>query len=219
LSDLGDIVIKERPLIIREAIVGGRKLTKALYRQLPETENILFRDVDHIVAWINYHWTDCGSHSSSYSSIHHTHKHVLCDKAGSPIRGAAFMPISARASVEIGCHDDNGGNELTALVVRLRLENKEIGAGYGGRYTLNRGSQAIIFQAHGKVQEALSAGYYLQSAKDEPPKALVALALPAVPEDELTAKVDEAIAEELEYRVQLAEVWRLVTEETPQVFI
>ena len=29
MSDLGDIEIREKPLIIREAIVGGKKLTKA----------------------------------------------------------------------------------------------------------------------------------------------------------------------------------------------
>ena len=78
MPDLGDITIIEKPLIIREAKVGGRKLTKALYLQLPSEEDYpTCREGVRIVAWLESHWKDCDDEQINWSECGRTHRHVL----------------------------------------------------------------------------------------------------------------------------------------------
>ena len=67
MSDLGDITIIEKPLIIREAKIGGRKLNKALYLQLPSEESYpTCREGVRIVAWLESHWKDCADEQANW---------------------------------------------------------------------------------------------------------------------------------------------------------
>ena len=42
MSDLGEIELRERPMMIHEVVAGGRRLTRALYMQMPEIGYIPF---------------------------------------------------------------------------------------------------------------------------------------------------------------------------------
>lgn len=220
MADLGDIEIRPRPLIIREAIVGGRKLTKALYLQLPDlTCYPGSEDGTRIVAWVELHWKDC-SYTEWSDGLGYDHRHVLAAKGDAPCRGVVHSP--AGGPIEIVNHE--AAKAFAALLARKKIEgqaqkitNTKNGA---WRISAQRNGQPILLEFYnGTPYEPLTYSSYLNISRGEPDKGLVVLAQLGVDQEALLAAVDKEIAQELEWRKLVKDTWRLVTEETPQVFL
>ena len=170
-----------------------------------------------IVAWVNHHWRECGAGRWDWSSLGYEHRHILVEEGGVVKQGTVWRGSSASAPIEISFGDLRGGKEVAALMARRRLEGMEPSYYYSGGMAMldiNYQGHKIKFGFGGKANVLTS-----HVTEGDPPKDLVALALPAVGVDELVAKIDEVIASELEWRYNLAQLWGLVTEETPQVYL
>ena len=94
MPDLGELEILERPLIIHEAKAGGRKLTKSLFRQLPDwqdiKEQLILPDCPaDVVAWVEYHWRDCDDAKYNFYASG-DHRHILLSDSGAPYRGTVW---------------------------------------------------------------------------------------------------------------------------------
>ena len=215
MSDLGDIILVNRPLIIREAKLGGRKLTKALFMQLPILEDCLpLKGEDtEIVAWVNYHWADCDDERLNYSDedLSHQHRHLLVRFRDTAMRCTVWSP---RYGKTIQLHSDNS-RVAQALVLRQILDGrlKE----YRVEREMRLSHEGYIFNYYltPAVYDNLQNLGYRPEGKEQ----LVTYTLIDDSwEDLLGVLTKERIATET-FRSDLAEQWRLVTEETPQVFL
>jgi hypothetical protein len=215
MSDLGDIIIKERPLIIREAIVGGRKLTKALFMQLPELTHVLVETNISIVAWVNHHWKRCDWGLANWLDASYDHRHAICSDNGSPKRGIVAKPVSDTSPIEIWHTISPGGDELAAIFARWVLNGKPASQHSRYYHDITHRGRKLRFHWDSKLSNILKPSY----GQDGPSKALVATARPELEGDELLIGIDQGVQAALEWRAKLEELWLLVTEETPQVFI
>ena len=224
MSDLGDLIIKERPLIIREAIAGGRRLTKALFMQLPQEDHLITEvsEDTQIRAWVNLHWKGCDADFGEGSgSFLYEHRHIIYTDQGRPMRGEAWKPYSPDSSIYV---ETRGGvHALAALLARAKLK----GAKVDGRYLIRDGYGTYTVKTKFD-QQPLTLELFNPLASDlqtymgdgeEPPKPLVVLAAAHIPREDLIAAVQTEIDSERTFREDLAAIWKLVTEETPQVFL
>ena len=105
--DLGDLDIFEEPLVIHGIKAGGRRLTKALFMQLPDSVALsgnYIRSPEQpgsARAWVNIHWKDCHfnpwdlAYGSSIFVLGGAHRHVVCtDSTGRVFRGEVYETIS-----------------------------------------------------------------------------------------------------------------------------
>jgi|TARA_Y100000310_G_scaffold144758_1_gene144015 hypothetical protein len=224
-DDLGEWAIKERPVIIREAIVGGRRLTKALFFQIPEID-YLPADPDDatIVAQVNIHWRDCGLGYQNFWSVTPDHRHVLVQEKGVLKRGDVFKGWGDATRILICPSDVPGGQELVALLARRRLAGqamkvRHVGYGNAEIDCEHMGRKLRLETTFGRNPELTSYLSAAQIASGEHPRGLVAATLPAVPEADLIVALEKAIQSEIEWRETLKQLWQLVTEETPQVYL
>lgn len=216
MSDLGDLVIKSRPLIIHEAIVGGRRLNKVLFMQMPELDYIPFgENGERILAWVEYHWKYCGEGCADYTSLYSGHRHVLVD-TGRPSRATVWRPMPSMAPVGFGDLVSSAREAILAHLARWRLEQKNVNP---PKFPLQLSHR----------EHRIDLGYLTETSYDvlhsyitnweEPPKALIALSKPALATDDLVRQIDAGMEREIAWREKCAALWRLVTEETPQVFL
>lgn len=217
MSDLGEIAIKQRPLIINEAIIGGRKVTKAVYMQLPELDEYPMPENDvQIVAWLNIHWKECGGQDWG-SIISHEHRHIIGSKDNKPIRGTVFKPIPVDRIIMLN-PGHRGGKELAALLARRKIEGADLSATYLShqhhRFTVRHKNHSIRFEVYDNYS-GLADTYSTEATRTH----LVQLSLPQVKEEDLVGAVDLAVNDEIGWRNSLAQVWQQVIEETPQVLI
>lgn len=224
MSDLGLVELVERPLIIREARAGGRKVTKAIYMQLPRIDGIPFPDDSmRIVAWVNHHWEGCAYHRGRYRSLLDNHRHLIIDHQGVPKRGTTWEGYPTTETIAIYDDDIPGGKELTAIFARQKLAGSDSSKSrptYAMRteVQLTHNGHRLSFRISTEHAQTLFR-FYTKFPSQEPDHNLVALCLPAMDHATLQAEVDKAIALELAWRVVVAELWKLVTTETPQVFL
>ena len=230
MSDLGDITIIEKPLIIREAKVGGRKLTKALYLQLPSEEYYpTCREGVRMVAWLESHWKDCADEQANWSECGHTHRHVLLGEGDKPLRGTVFKPFTQSAAIEL---DGDGAKAFRAIVARQVMQGakhkaKETFSGYGdfsfGMSHDYRGEKVRVYETFIDDEHPARLSYLdiakLAANPPDLPATLVKASQPAVEYEALVSAVEEQIQQTQEWRQTLQDIWDLANEETPQVFI
>jgi hypothetical protein len=228
MPDLGDITIIEKPLIIREAKVGGRKLTKALYLQLPSEEYYpTCREGVRIVAWLESHWKDCDMEQVDWSECLRTHRHVLLGEGDKPLRGTVFRPFTPSAPIEL---DGDGAKAFRAVVARQVMK----GAKHEAKRTFDgdlrfemqhdyRGEKVRIYETFIDDEHPARLSYLaiakLAANPPDPPATLVKASQPAVEYEALVSAIEKQIQQTKEWRQTLQDVWNLVNEETPQVFI
>jgi len=230
MSDLGDIAIIEKPLIIREAKVGGRKLTKALYLQLPNEEYYpTCREGVRIVAWLESHWKDCDMEQVNWSECFSTHRHVLLGEGDKPLRGTVFKPFTPSAAIEL---DGDGAKAFRAIVARQVMQGakhkaQETFSGYGDlRFEMQhdyRGEKVRIYETFNDYEHPARLSYLdiakLAANPPDPPATLVKASQPAVEYEALVSAVEKQIQWAKEWRQTVQDIWNLANEETPQVFI
>ena len=230
MSDLGDITIIEKPLIIREAKIGGRKLTKALYLQLPNEEYYpTCREGVRIVAWLESHWKDCDDEQINWSECGRTHRHVLLGEGDKPLRGTVFRPFTPSAAIEL---DGDGAKAFRAVVARqvingAKYKAQETFSGYGDfRFEMQHdylGEKVRIYETFDDSDHPARLSYLaiakLSANPPDLPASLVKASQPAVEYEALVRTVEEQIQQTKEWRQTLQDIWNLVNEETPQVFI
>jgi len=230
MSDLGDITIVEKPLIIREAKIGGRKLNKALYLQLPEEEWYpTQREGVRIVAWLESHWKDCDMDQVNWSECGRTHRHVLLGEGDKPLRGTVFKPFTQSAPIEL---EGLGATAFRAIVARQVMQGtkhkaKETFSGYGDfRFEMRhdyRGEKVRVYETFTDYEHPARLSYLdiakLAANPPDLPATLVKASQPAVEYEALISTVEEQIQKTKEWRQTLQDIWDLTNEETPQVFI
>jgi len=229
MPDLGELEILERPLIIHEAKVGGRKLTKSLFRQLPDWQDIKERLIlpdcpADVVAWVEYHWRDCDDAKYNFYASG-DHRHILLSDSGAPYRGTVWDGPTTKGIIPLSVGDTTGsepvGRNMAALLARQRLKGKI--------FSLNifRGNEEIIvthkeqdirFRCGGETGGVLFSAMEVHQDSHDATK-LREIAQLLVEESDLVASLDQFVTEEVTYRSEVEEVWRLVTTETPQVFV
>ena len=227
MSDLGNITIIEKPLIIREAKVGGRKLTKALYLQLPSEESYpTCREGVRMVAWLESHWKNCVDEQTSWNECGHIHRHVLLGEGDKPLRGTVFKPFTQSADIELY---GDGAKALRAIVARQMMQGAKHKANrtygdfsFGMRHDY-RGEKVRVYERFIDDEHPARLSY-LDTAKlsanpPDLPASLVKASQPAVEYEALVRTVEEQIQQTKEWRQTLQDIWNLVNEETPQVFI
>ena len=113
--DLGDLDIFAEPLVIHGIKAGGRRLTRALFMQLPDSGSLsgnCLRSPEQpgsVRAWVNIHWKDCRfnvwelNHGSSIFPLNCVHRHVVCtDSTGRVFRGEVYETVSPDTEPVIG---------------------------------------------------------------------------------------------------------------------
>jgi len=230
MSDLGDITIVEKPLVIREAKIGGRKLTKALYLQLPNEEYYpTCREGVRIVAWLESHWKDCDMEEVNWSECGRTHRHVLLGEGDKPLRGTVFKPFTQSAPIEL---NGDGAKAFRAIVARQVIQGakhkaKQTFSGYGDfKFEMQhdyRGEKVRIYETFNDYEHPARLSYSaiakLAANPPDPSATLVKASQPAVEYEALVSAVEKQIQWTKEWRQTLQDIWNLTTEETPQVFI
>jgi hypothetical protein len=209
-NDLGSIILRERPLIIREAIVGGRRLTKSLYSQLPILETLLpVEEVEtRIVAWLNIHWKDCTSHLYDYmvdGDVGTDHRHVLLASKDAPMQGTIWSP--GRGPIHI--YEKESRTALLALMARRRLKGHEVKIQNSSIKVDHRGHR-LVFHLVEDERRALN---WVNQPQ------LFDLSVPLAEESELIAEVEKEIHTTEEFRASIAAQWQLVKTETPQIVL
>lgn len=96
--DLGDLDIFEERLVIHGVKVGGRRLTKALFMQLPMQET---NEPGSVRAWINFHWNRCAATTRAGNPMNHRH-FIWSDANGRVFRSEAYEP---KPKTEISLHE------------------------------------------------------------------------------------------------------------------
>ena len=227
MSDLGNITIIEKPLIIREAKVGGRKLTKALYLQLPNEEDYpTCREGVRIVAWLESHWKDCDMEEVNWTECYRIHRHVLLGEGDKPLRGTVFKPFTQSAPIEL---DGDGAKAFRAIVARQVMQGAKHKAKrtYGdfsfGMSHDYRGEKVRVYERFIDDEHPARLSYLdiakLAANPPDLPATLVKASQPAVEYEALVRTVEEEIQQTQEWRQTLHDIWNLTNEETPQVFI
>ena len=227
MPDLGELEILERPLIIHEAKAGGRKLTKSLFRQLPDWQDIKQRLIlpdcpADVVAWVEYHWQDCDS-AKLFFYASGDHRHILLSDSGSPYRGTVWHGPTTKERFPLSLEDKTGdgpvGRNMAALLARQRLKGKIFRGGRLDEYiTVTHKEQRIRFHCVGETGQVLFSAREVHQDSHDATK-LREIAQLLVEESDLVASLDQFVTEEVTYRSEVEEVWRLVTTETPQVFV
>ena len=105
--DLGDLDIFEEPLVIHGIKAGGRRLTKALFMQLPDSGSLSGsyqrspEQPGSVRAWVNIHWKGCNfnpwdlAYGSSIFEERGAHRHIVCTNSmGSVFRGTVYKTRS-----------------------------------------------------------------------------------------------------------------------------
>ena len=151
MPDLGELEILERPLIIHEAKAGGRKLTKSLFRQLPDWQDIkeqliLPDSPADVVAWVEYHWQDCDDAKYIFYASG-DHRHILLSDSGAPYRGTVWYGPRTKGIFRLSLGDITGsgpvGRNMAALLARQRLKGKIFRG--SGEITVTHKEQHIRF--------------------------------------------------------------------------
>jgi len=225
--DLGNLEIVERPLVIHEAKAGGRRLTKTLFRQLPnwmQTHNsLILTDCSaDIVAWVSYHWKDCDWMPGRYVHlVYGAHKHILLNENGKPYRGTIWREPKPNNTIDINFWDETGvGDATAALLSRRKIEGKEVKAEKWKIFHVNHKGRQIRFQSDEELSNDLNAD--ITSKYDygtDRRERLVKVSQIQEEREVLIAKVDEYIATVDSFRTDVKQTWDLVTMETPQVFL
>jgi len=233
--DLGNLEIIEKPLFIHEAKAGGRRLTKTLFRQLPDwTEthhSLILPDCPaDIVAWVNHHWKECDSRSGYYDAASGDHIHVILSENNKPYRGTVWNGPQQRNGINIQSWDSNAGEAIAAMLARKKINGEEIKSGkrnYDYLFNINHRGRHIIFDCDTEIKEDLKfdikidhgGGNWLSRKAQETRGRLVNIAQLQKTEETLKTQIDEYITAEDSYRTDVKQVWELVTMETPQVFL
>jgi len=224
MPDLGELEILERPLIIHEAKAGGRKLTKSLFRQLPDWQDIKERLIlpdcpADVVAWVEYHWQDCDDAKYIFYASG-DHRHILLSDSGAPYRGTVWYGPRAKGIFRLSLGDITGsgpvGRNMAALLARQRLKGKIFRG--SGEITVTHKEQHIRFHCGGETGQVLFSAMEVHQDSHDATK-LREIAQLLVEESDLVASLDQFVTEEVTFRSKVEEVWRLVTTETPQVFV
>lgn len=214
MGDLGDLEIVRKPLIISEAKVGGRKLTKSLWAQMPEYDKgdqyplpengVSFR------AWVNHHWKEC--EYSEFVGIGHEHRHVLVEYQGNVCKSTVWSPVRPGHTVEVNYHSP-AWYALVALTARKMLAGEKVAVTTD--WTIN-GQRVGALATYGQTVKEIPTYY----SGDETGKAeLARVAQFDKSHDEIIDAVQADIDQEREWREKVAGVWDLVTTETPQVYL
>jgi len=231
MPDLGELEILERPLIIHEAKVGGRKLTKSLIRQLPDWQDIKERLIlpdcpADVVAWVEYHWQDCDDAKYNFNTSG-DHRHILLSDSGTPYRGTVWSGPTTKGLFHLTLRDITGservGDNMAALLARQRLKGKifEI---FNRRnqvfeeITVTHKEQDIQFRCGGEIGRVLFSPMEVDQDSHDATE-LREIAQLLVEESDLVASLDQFVTAEVTFRSGVEEVWRLATTETPQVFV
>ena len=234
--DLGNLEIIEKPLFIHEAKAGGRRLTKTLFRQLPdwtETHNrlILPDCTADIVAWVNHHWKECDSNKYSYEDAAiGKHIHVLLSEDNKPYRGTVWRGPAQRNGIDIKSWDSNAGEAIAAILARKKINGEELKTNtysYQNLFNINHKKRQISFECDNKVSEDLRSDLksdhggsdWLSKKAQETRGRLVKVAQLQETDETLRTQIDEYITAEDNYRTDVKQIWQLVTMETPQVFL
>ena len=236
MPDLGELEIVEQSLVIHEAKAGGRRLTKALFQQLPDWTDIhaslILSDCPaDIVAWVSYHWKGCDGDKESYQ-VSGEHIHILLSENNKPYRGTVWAGPHQRNDIDINSWDGQAGEAIAAILARKKINGEEIKSGrhnydYSFSYSINHRGRHIRFDCDIEISEDLrfdlksnhGGDDWLSQKAQETRGRLVKVAQLQETDETLKAKIDEYITAEDSYRADVEQVWRLVTMETPQVFI
>jgi hypothetical protein len=229
MPDLGELEILERPLIIHEAKAGGRKLTKSLFRQLPDWQDIKERLIlpdcpADVVAWVEYHWRDCDDAKYNFYASG-DHRHILLSDSGTPYRGTVWDGPTTKGIIPLSLGDITGsdpvGDNMAALLARQRLKGKIFSLNIfrgNGEIIVTHKERDIRFRCGGETGQVLFSAMEVHQDSHDATK-LREIAQLLVEESDLVASLDQFVTEEVTYRSEVEEVWRLVTTETPQVFV
>jgi hypothetical protein len=235
--DLGNLEIIEKPLLIHEAKAGGRRLTKTLFRQLPdwtETHNSLILPdcTADIVAWVNHHWKECDSRRGYYDAASGDHIHILLSENSKPYRGTVWNGPQQRNGIDINSWDGQAGEAIAAILARKKINGEEIKSGrhnydYSFNYSINHQGRHIRFDCDTEISKDLrfdlksdhGGNDWVSKKAQETRGRLVKVAQLQETDETLITQIDEYITAEDNYRTDVKQVWQLVTMETPQVFL
>ncbi|ANS03553.1 hypothetical protein [uncultured Mediterranean phage uvDeep-CGR2-KM21-C338] len=236
--DLGDLHIFEEPLVIHGVKAGGRRLTKALFWQLPDYRSLSghyghpAEDPGSVRAWVNIHWRDCIRHGrfiymKGVLRYGGEHRHVICtDDMGRIFRGEVMEPAKATVDQRIDLIGDQDEANAYALFWG--------GAQYRWSNTPDRRVFKYHFEIEGMEYNLDADGDYGPYIRTDTGGATwkdVGILEQALkknqdlrrhwPADPETAKAYlAAIGERVRaWRYEANELWRVVTTEVPQVFI
>ena len=240
--DLGDLDIFAEPLVIHGIKAGGRRLTKALFMQLPDSVALsgdCFRapaQPGSVRAWVNIHWKDCHfnpwdlAYGSSIFPLGGAHRHVVCtDSTGRVFRGEVYETISpdTKPVIRLVTSEDEA-NGLALLwggweyrwsssydyfSYAFPLNGTEFQMGMNGNY-----GPHIFIRETGLTErrettlEAMLHGYNAGTLKDLKDH---------WPADRDVARASlEAIEEQVRnWRHEASQLWAVVEREVPQVFL
>jgi hypothetical protein len=236
MPDLGELEIVERSLVIHEAKAGSRRLTKTLFLQLPDWnevhgELILSDCSADIVAWVSYHWKECDDDKYAFDDVAlGKHIHVLLSEDNKPYRGTVWKGPSQVSSIYINSWDSNAGEAIVAILARKKINGEELKTNtysYTNSFHIKHNERRINFECDPEINADLKADIkndhggsdWLSRKAQEARGRLVEVAQLQETEEVLRAKIGEYIMAEDSYRAEIEQVWRLVTKETPQVFI
>jgi len=243
MPDLGELEIVERSLVIHEAKAGGRRLTKSLFRQLPDWNKVhgslILPDCSaDIVASVSYHWKECDDTGYKYGNqVSGEHIHILLSENNKPYRGTVWAGPRQRNGIDINSWDSMAGEAIAAKLARKKINGEDMPRETDitremlyGEFRLNYKGRRIAFTCDYEMRTDLQTsierdavrsarGDWLSRIGQEARGRLVKVAQLQETEEALEAKVDDYIVAEDSYRADVEQVWRLVTRETPQVFI
>ena len=236
--DLGNLEIVERLLVIHEAKAGGRRLTKTLFRQLPNWldahGSLILPDCSaDIVARVNYHWKECDDDKYNYGDqVSGEHIHILLSENNKPYRGTVWKGPYQRNDIDINSWDGHAGKAIAAMLARKKINGEEIKSGkhnydYSFNYSINHRGRHIRFDCNKEIKEDLKfdikidhgGSDWLSKKAQETRGRLVNIAQLQKTEETLKTQIDEYITAEDSFRTDIKQTWNLVTMETPQVFL
>lgn len=212
MSDLGQLEVVQKPLLISEAKIGGRRLTKSLWAQMPkyaeDNHYPVLEDGVQFRAWVNLHEKDCSVHYFQ-GDLGHEHRHVLVEHQGNVYRSTVWS--SRRHDDPIGLWSTSSTNALVALMARNILAGHKVDPKRGWRIN----GQSVRALADYEIRDLPR--YYMGSESQKADLARVAML--DQDNDGLIAMVQPEIDSEHTWRETVAEIWQLVTTETPQVYL
>lgn len=214
MSDLGKLEIVQKPLLISEAKVGGRRLTKSLWAQIPvyaDGDYPLPEDGVSFRAWINHHWKGCMDHDWA-RSISQQHRHVLLEYQGIVCQGTVGSPVRLENTVEIN-YRSPAWYSLVALTARKMLAGEKMSV--TNRWTINGHKVGSLAHSSSGIEEIPR--YY--SGTETEKAELARVAQWDKSHDQVINIVQAEIDKEQAWRETVAGVWDLVTTETPQAYL
>jgi hypothetical protein len=220
--------------VIHEAKAGGRRLTKTLFRQLPDWLDahgslILPDSSADIVAWVSYHWNECDNNKYNYGNqVSGEHIHVLLSENNKPYRGTVWHGPYQRNDIDINSWDGHVGEAIAALLARKKINGEEIKSNrhsYDDSFSINHQGRRIRFDCDTEIKEDLNSDIksdhdgWLYEQAQKTRERLVKIAQLQKTEETLKTQIDEYITAEDSFRTDVKQTWDLVTMETPQIFL